>query len=35
MKISDDMIQRTQEQNVRPWLDKGKAVIIIGPRAGG
>lgn len=26
------MIQRIQEQNIRPWLGKGKAIIIIGPR---
>lgn len=26
------MIQRTQAQNIRQWLGKGKAIIIIGPR---
>ncbi len=26
------MIQRIQEQNIRPWLGKQKAIIIIGPR---
>ncbi len=26
------MIQRTQLQNIRQWLGKGKAIIIIGPR---
>ncbi|MCB0575730.1 MAG: ATP-binding protein [Saprospiraceae bacterium] len=26
------MIPRTQEQNIRKWLDKQKAIIVIGPR---
>ena len=26
------MIQRTQAENVRQWLGKGKAIIVIGPR---
>ena len=26
------MVQRTQEQNIRKWLGKGKAIILTGPR---
>ena len=26
------MIQRTQAENIRQWLGKGKAIIVIGPR---
>jgi len=26
------MIPRTQESNIRQWLDKGKAIIVTGPR---
>lgn len=26
------MIPRAQEQNIRKWLDKGKAIIVTGPR---
>ncbi len=26
------MIQRIQAENIRQWLGKGKAIIVIGPR---